>query len=91
MPLQPLHEAIAREVRSSPGIVDEVARRAWPRAFMEHPLVQHARALNRSWPLPLAIYMDGVRFTALQAGRSDSMLGVWAYNGVTKKRHYLFS
>ena len=63
----------------------------WPMAYMDHDLVKQAQRSGGAWPLPLAIYMDGVRFTAPLAGRSDSILGFWAYNGVTQKRHYLMS
>lgn len=63
----------------------------WPPAFMSHPLVRAAMAAGRPWPLPLAIYLDGVRFTSPLAGRSDSILGIWAYHAVTFKRYYIMS
>eukprot|EP00959_Pyramimonas_sp_CCMP1952_P412089 8635183-Pyramimonas_sp.AAC.1 len=40
-------------------------------------------------PLPLAVYVDGVRFTALQAGRSDSILVATCVNLLTNKRHVI--
>lgn len=91
MPHNPLHEAIAREVRQDPSILQRVSTMQWPPCYMEHPLVREAQAQGKVWPLPLALYLDGVRFTSPLAGRADSILGVWAYNGVTSRRHYLFS
>lgn len=91
VPVNPLHEAIAREVRQDPLILERVREHRWPAAYTNHPLVVEARAQGKQWPLPLALYMDGVRYTAPLAGRSDSILGIWAYNGVTEKRHYLAS
>ena len=86
-----LHEAVAREVRADPSILEKVSTMAWPPAYHEHPLVVEAKALGSQLPLPLAFYLDGVRFTAPLAGRSDSILGFWMYNCVTQRRHYLAS
>ena len=83
IPMNPLHEAIARETKHDPHIVEAVPSMEWPSEFLEHPLVVEARSRGKPWPIPLAIYLDGVRFTAPLAGRSDSILGVWAYTGAT--------
>ena len=91
IPMNPLHEAIAREIRHDPTIMDRTAHMEWPRTYLEHPLVVEARSSGRPWPLPLAIYIDGVRYTSTLAGRADTIIGVWAYTGVTQKRHYLCS
>ena len=39
--------------------------------YLENPLTQRSLAETGQWPLPLALYLDGVRFTPLCAGRSD--------------------
>ena len=40
--------------------------------YLEHPLVKDAIANGREWPLPLALYMDGVRYAGQAAGRNDA-------------------
>ena len=89
IPTNPLHECIAREVRGDPSIMERAHRRPWPPCYNNHPLVRKARDANSPLPLPLFLYLDGVRYTAPLAGRSDSILGIWAYNAVTNKRHLL--
>ena len=91
IPLNPLHEAVAREVRADPSLLERVSTTPWPDSYMSHPAVVRARSEGTQWPLPLALYLDGVRFTAPLVGRSDSILGIWGYNCLTGKRHYLMS
>ena len=43
LPLNCMHEAIAREVQRDPSIIDQVPTMAWPTAYTEHPLVNEAR------------------------------------------------
>ena len=86
-PVMPPHESIAAEVRAQPGILEQNDTTQWPPAYDKHPVVQRAARHGARKPLPLVIYLDGVRFTSVQAGRVDSILGVWCYNLVTKKRH----
>jgi hypothetical protein len=91
IPMNPLHEAIATEIRSTTSLLDDIATRTWPPCYNNHPLVQEARTAGTQLPIPLAVYLDGVRFTAPIAGRSDSILGIWAYNACSGRRHYLMS
>eukprot|EP00959_Pyramimonas_sp_CCMP1952_P189425 3962503-Pyramimonas_sp.AAC.1 len=42
------------------------------------------------YPIPLAVYLDGVRYTPLGAGKTDNILQISVVNMLTKKRH-LFS
>ena len=91
IPVSPLHEALAREIRKEPGILDKIPLMRWPDAYMQHPAVLRARQTGESWPLPVALYLDGVRYTAPLAGRSDAILGFWAYTAVTERRHFLAS
>ena len=39
--------------------------------YREHPLVRQCVDDTGKWPLPLALYIDGVRYTPICAGRSD--------------------
>jgi hypothetical protein len=39
--------------------------------YTEHPLVESCVRDTGTWPLPLALYVDGVRYTPISAGRSD--------------------
>ena len=57
--------------------------------YIDHPLVQTARRQGLPKPIPLALYVDAVRYTAPLAGRSDSILGFWMVNLLTNKRHVL--
>ena len=89
--LNPLHECIARGVRNDPDILNAVETRAWPPCYNEHVVVRNARLEGRPLPLPLFLYLNAVRYTAPLAGRSDSILGIWAYNAVSNKHHLLVS
>ena len=89
IPMNPIHEAIAREVSMQPSIVDEVQRTSWPQAYWDHVVVQRARARGSPLPLPIGIYLDGVRFSAPLAGRSEATLGIWVFNCITFRRHYV--
>ena len=91
VPTNPLHEAIAREVRANPDLLAEVARREWPPAYWAHPVVRQAQAAGDSLPVPVVLYLDGVRFSAPLAGRTDSVLGFWGYTATTQRRHFLAS
>jgi hypothetical protein len=41
-------------------------------AYRDHPLVKKNIEETGQYPLPLAVYIDGVRFTPIQAGRYDA-------------------
>ena len=65
----------------------EVPSEIQPPCYTEHPKVQEARALGKRLPVPLAVYLDGVAFTSVMAGRSDTVLGIWVICLATFKRH----
>ena len=69
---------------SGPG---DVPSEMQPACYTEHTMVQEARALGKRLPLPLAVYLDGVAFTSVMAGRSDTVLGIWVICLATFKRH----
>lgn len=79
----PPHEALAAEVAADPGLLERALRAGpsdWATNFTTHPAVVSAPP---GVPvLPVAIYLDGVPFTAL-----DGFLGIWIYNLITYKRH----
>ena len=91
IPMNCLHEALAKEVHEDRSILEEVKCGQWPRQYWRHPVVVRALERGLPLPLPLAIYLDGVRFTAPLVGRSDTILGLWGRNVITNKRHYLMS
>ena len=91
MPFLPIHEAIASEVRSNPGLVEASEETEWGEAYETHPLVVRARQQDLPPPLPVAIYVDAVRFSAAIAGRTDSVIGIWCFTLKTQKRHLLSS
>lgn len=41
--------------------------------YLQHPLVQRARESREPWPIPLGLYLDGVRFSPISAGRTNQM------------------
>jgi len=57
--------------------------------YKNHPMVIEAARDGRPRPLPLAFYLDGVQFRSPAAGRTDSVLGFWAINLLSKKRHLI--
>ena len=84
-----VHETIAAEINEEPAIKQRAAAMVWPPCYHEHPLVIAAASAGRPPPIPLALYCDGVRYTAPLAGRTGSIVGFWAVNLVTQKRHLL--
>eukprot|EP00959_Pyramimonas_sp_CCMP1952_P185228 3872934-Pyramimonas_sp.AAC.1 len=60
-------------------------------AYKEHPLVLRAEAADEPRPLPIGLYVDGIRYISQAAGRSDTITGFWLVNLVTQKRHLLSS
>lgn len=89
LPMNPVHEALANELRGSP--LDSPVFEEMPRAYQENSLVQRARREGRALPIPWVLYLDSVRFSAPLAGRSDSVLGIWAYTLSSQRRHLLAS
>jgi len=83
------HEALAREVAADPAILDQCAATEWPPAYWSHPLVEAAQAAGKRLPMPVALYVDGVRYTSQLAGRADSVIGFWLVNLTSSKRHVL--
>eukprot|EP00959_Pyramimonas_sp_CCMP1952_P094075 1967931-Pyramimonas_sp.AAC.1 len=58
-------------------------------ACNEQPAVIQARGDGVLDPIPLTIYVNGVRFISQAAGRSESVLGAWGINLISGKRHFL--
>jgi hypothetical protein len=89
IPTSLLHEAIASEIREDPTILGRVAAEDLPESYNSHPVVVRAVANGEPLPLPVALYVDGVRYSSNVAGTSNTVLGFWAYTLVTGKRHLL--
>lgn len=84
IPMIPPHEALDRELRSSPEAAEELEQ-AWlanelPRRFVSHPAV--AAAADERKVHPFCLYLDGVAYSRL-----DSCLGVWVYFMLSGQRH----
>ena len=82
VPTMPMHEVLAKELRDSatvPFKLEEARENGTlPRAYWDHPVVKAS-----STPvLPVALFMDGVAYS-----HTDSVLGVWAINMISQKRH----
>ena len=60
-------------------------------AYKEHPLVQEAVSNGERLPVPVGVYLDGIRYISQAAGRSDSVLGIWLINLMSGKRHLMTS
>ena len=56
---------------------------------MDHPAVKEAIRSNRQRPVPLGLYVDGVRYTSQIGARTDSLIGFWLLNLLSGKRHLL--
>ena len=84
----PAHESLAAELEESPLLGAQLRRacadKEWNRAYFEHEVVRTAPPGCDVWPM--AIYLDSVSFT-----KRDGLLGWWAYNLVSEKRHLLIT
>lgn len=89
VPTITMHEALAKEVAKDPDMLRRASEKDWPPSYHSNPLVQDARAKGLPLPLPLVLYLDGVRFTSQIAGHGDTVLGIWMYSMESKKRHLL--
>ena len=87
--VRPLHESLWEEVRDDRDILEKVDRKVWPPCYENHRVVRECRARGDPSPVPLSLYLDGVRFTSPLAGRSDTALGIWGINLVSSKRHLI--
>ena len=78
------HESVAAELRETP------LPAAWPElppAYHDHPVTRDCAARGQQPPVPVAVYIDGVRYSAPGAGRSDSIIGYWIVNLLSQRRH----
>ena len=88
------YEALTREFEVTPALregIDERTRdRDWEKAYNEHPSVKRAIERRSALPEPLALYLDGIRFTRqTSAGRVDTMLLFTIYSLTTCRRHLI--
>eukprot|EP00959_Pyramimonas_sp_CCMP1952_P182927 3825173-Pyramimonas_sp.AAC.1 len=72
-------DSIASEVKESAdlqealrcGCEDDLDSVMAIECYKQHPKVKSCLEEHGSYPLPLALYVDGVRYTAQTAGRND--------------------
>jgi hypothetical protein len=88
LPMMPMHEAFAKEIKVSPELLD-IKNGDWAPCYESNPIVVQAQRDGLMKPIPIALYLDAVRFTAQSAGRTDSMLGFWAHSLQSNQRHLL--
>ena len=89
IPIRLPHEAIAAEIQTDPTILTRSAAKHWPPAYRSHPAVERAIERGEPLPLPIALYLDGVRYSSSVSGRALSVLGIWVHSLLTGKRHLL--
>eukprot|EP00959_Pyramimonas_sp_CCMP1952_P319818 6692252-Pyramimonas_sp.AAC.1 len=94
-PVKLFYESLSDELAGDPSILEALRARPDQRepnildvpAYTEHPATKQARDSERDPPLPLAVYLDGVRYQQQAAGRSDTVTGWWVVNLVSGRRH----
>ena len=100
VPMQLVHDCLRDELRDSPDMLDVLNTPAAVRpaasvldtqVYMNHPAVRAATEEGKQPPVPIAIYVDGVRYQTQAAGRSDSVYGYWIVNLLTGARHMVAS
>ena len=92
-------KCIEDELKSDPTILETLMADPGDRkksvldipAYCQHPVVVTEVSNGRPKPLPVGIYLDGIRYLLQAAGRQDTVLGVWLINLVSGKRHLLCS
>ena len=87
--LQPIQEALEREVNDNPELLRgwaETVSRPWIPAYEEHPLVQAASDDERALILGLSIYMDVSRFQT-----RDGLLVMTIHLTCSRHRHLVFA
>eukprot|EP00959_Pyramimonas_sp_CCMP1952_P000063 1081-Pyramimonas_sp.AAC.1 len=57
--------------------------------YARHPATVRAQEEGLPRPLPLTFYLDGVQFRSPAAGRTDSVLGLWCTNLLSRQRHLI--
>eukprot|EP00959_Pyramimonas_sp_CCMP1952_P383430 8034680-Pyramimonas_sp.AAC.1 len=95
IPFRPIFETIADELQTDDTSLHLVGQDPDDReqtvldlpCYLNHPHVVQAVDEGRLKPVPLGVYMDGVRYTSTVGGRADSVLGFWVINLLTGKRH----
>ena len=85
------HRCLVEELAANPEIQFRAAEKEWSLSYYAHPTVVRHQMEGLPMPIPIALYLDAVRVGAPVAGRTDSTLGVWMYNLVSRKRHLLLS
>ena len=86
VPVMPAQDALFEELHRQPQLRGELQRqrasRSLPPCFYDHPVVTSAP--EGALVVPIALYLDGVRFA-----KRDAVLSVFCYNVVSGRRHLL--
>eukprot|EP00959_Pyramimonas_sp_CCMP1952_P336980 7056697-Pyramimonas_sp.AAC.1 len=90
VPFRQVFASVASEVNASAEIREALEHGEWDDpnsvmslpAYCEHPHVVQCKRDTGKFALPLAVYLDGVRYTAITAGRTDHLA-----LATTAKRH----
>lgn len=79
--VRPIHEVVAANMADSPDAIEELEHmkqsNELPQSYFEHPVVRG----TADPVVPLSMFLDGLPYSL-----SDSVLGAWVKNEVTKKR-----
>ena len=89
IPFVPFYESLAREWGATPftqaQVLEGATDKEWGSTCNSSPVVQSAA--EGEAVLPIALYLDNVRFTrALGPGRQDSLLAIYVYSLLSGKR-----
>jgi hypothetical protein len=86
------HVVLEREAQSlseeNQGSIEEKLRETeWTEAYLEHE--HRLKDGDPRLAIPLALYLDGVKFTRSIGPRQDSLIAITCYSIVTKSRHLI--
>ena len=86
--IQPIQEALEREIEQNPGLLREWAdkiQNPWIPAYEQHRVVRTASMMERPYILPVALYMDASRFQT-----RDALLVMTVHLLCSSTRHLVF-
>lgn len=56
-------------------------------AYQEHPVVRSLESQGKLRPIPIGVYVDGVRYTSQIGAKTDNVIAWWVINLVSQRRH----
>ena len=92
VPMRVLWSSIEQELKEDPknsAVLDDPSRTE--KNVLDLPVYLSNDTVRTSVkkPVPMSLYLDGVQFISQASGRSESVLGLWAENIISGRRHYI--